>query len=106
MAFQKTVPTTLNVDANYHKITEMFIDFTNKTARVVVSGWKNRADRNAGVQPLCNDVTIIDGSDFTFTGGEPNRGEIYGKLRSIVKRIAGPVGLIDVPSKWADSVDD
>jgi len=106
MAFAKTVPTSYNVDANYHKITEAHIDYTNGNIRVVVAGWKNRADRNNNVTPLCANVMVIDGADYVFTGNEPSRAEIYGKLKSIVKQIQGPVGPINVPSMWADAVDD
>lgn len=106
MAFDKAVPTPFNVDARYHKITSVMIDFLKSEAVVVVSGWRNRADRDSGIKPLTSESTTIAGNDFSFSGGEPSRAELYAKLRSMVRTVEAPLGRVTQPSRWSDAAED
>jgi len=67
MAIEQSLPTSVHVDATYHRIASVQIDWIGRNATVIVVGTANQAAREAGAGSLLNQEIVLSRDEFPFT---------------------------------------
>ena len=83
MALIKSISTRFGIDATYWKIIDLNINWLSKNSHISLSGWSDKASRDAGNIPLDSRSFDWMGEDFPFIGEEPQneRETAYNKIK-------------------------
>jgi hypothetical protein len=91
MALSKLIQTGYGIDCNYHKITEVKVDWLRKIASCKLESFLTQDARNAGKMAVISHDYVWSGEQFDFITTDDLVGKMYGKIK-----------LYDA---WADSIN-
>ncbi|MBU1101146.1 MAG: hypothetical protein KKA84_12155 [Bacteroidetes bacterium] len=81
MAIKKNRKTPQGVDADYHKVSAINIDFVHKKATITIALYISRQARDEGYLPVGYDELTVYDEDFDFSANDKLVEKAYEKLK-------------------------
>lgn len=106
MALKKSLEiNNSGIFCEYWKVHETNINWHNKTARFVLSGFFNQEARESGKNPLISFGYDYNEANFPFSVDENIVAKAYGLVKEPSNEADADGNMISKPSRFADALD-